>query len=98
LRSPSDQNSSTGTSLNGIQLEPNKSYHIAHNDLIQIGENCLRLHIHAGTTTCIDCEPGEVMAKLNEKRRLQQNSAKTTCSKNSVERQRREINKDMKKK
>ena len=36
---------------------------VTHGDSLMVGETELRLHIHPGTDTCNDCEPGQVQAQ-----------------------------------
>lgn len=80
--------------MNEIQIEKGKRRSIVHNDKLRVGQNCLLLHIHAGTTTCVNCEPGEVMAKLEKNT----SSGTSTRSKANIENTRREANREMKKK
>lgn len=42
------------------------AFTVNHGDLVTLGSSTLELHIHEGTNTCDDCEPGLVQAKLQE--------------------------------
>lgn len=60
--------SENGTFLNEKRLEANEKVKIKHLDKVFFGSTiCLSLHIHPGQTTCIGCEPGEVMLKYKAK-------------------------------
>lgn len=75
-------------------VKPNESMSLVHGDKLKIGQNELLLHIHAGSTTCNNCEPGEVIARLaktNKKTMETENTANT-------ESLRRETNRELKKK
>lgn len=78
--------------MNEIPIEPNKRFSITHNDKLKIGNNTLLLHVHAGVTTCLDCEPGHVMKKYEK---IKFNEKLDTVN---IEISRREINREMKKK
>lgn len=72
-------------------IEANKQHSLAHGDNLRIGKNTFLLHIHKGSTTCINCEPGEVMAKLDQ-------CKSEIKSSNDIENSRRETNRELKKK
>ncbi|XP_023223099.1 angiogenic factor with G patch and FHA domains 1-like [Centruroides sculpturatus] len=63
-----DLGSQNGTYLNEFRLSEAKqishSYPLKHGDNLRIGNCKLLLHIHEGTETCNDCEPGQVQAEL----------------------------------
>ena len=40
---------------------------VKHGDIVTVGGTTLCLHIHGGTETCDDCEPGLVQAKVKAK-------------------------------
>lgn len=64
-----DLTSKTGTFLNKEKLEPNVPVEIKHGDVLNLGESIgLLLHIHSGSITCINCEPGEVIEKFKRDR------------------------------
>lgn len=67
---------------------------IKHGDKLRIGNKiALLLHIHEGTNTCINCEPGEVIHRL----KLEKES-KSLCLEKNKEELRRENVKLIKKK
>ncbi|XP_046559012.1 angiogenic factor with G patch and FHA domains 1-like isoform X2 [Haliotis rubra] len=37
---------------------------ISHGDVLQVGNTTLSLHIHPGSDTCDECEPGQVLGRL----------------------------------
>ena len=37
-----------------------------HGDELRIGGTTLELHIHPGTDTCEGCEPGQVLAQIQQ--------------------------------
>ncbi|XP_074651280.1 angiogenic factor with G patch and FHA domains 1-like [Tubulanus polymorphus] len=39
---------------------------LSHGDVLKLGSTQFDVHIHPGTETCADCEPGQVMAKLKD--------------------------------
>ena len=41
-----------------------EAFPVSHGDVIKVGGTTLELHIHPGSETCDDCEPGQVRAKL----------------------------------
>ena len=52
--------------MNNFRIEANKRHLIKHGDKLRIGKNSILLHIHKGSITCINCEPGEVMEKFKK--------------------------------
>ena len=90
-----DKKSKTGTFLNDELIETNHSVSIGHGDRLRIGYNELILHIHSGSTTCINCEPGEVIARLNK---IESENLKEINNKVNTENLRRHTNREMKKK
>ena len=82
--------------MNNIRLAPNKKFKIMHGDMLRIGRNKMLLHIHVGSTTCVRCEPGEVMAKLKRESEL----ARSGRPQRQQDREsyRRETNRELKKK
>ncbi|ESP05549.1 hypothetical protein LOTGIDRAFT_102757, partial [Lottia gigantea] len=63
-----DDGSQHGTFINNIRLsqahEESTERGITHGDVLKLGTTELLLHIHPGTDTCTDCEPGEVKARV----------------------------------
>ncbi|XP_023330858.1 angiogenic factor with G patch and FHA domains 1 [Eurytemora carolleeae] len=63
-----DLGSRNGTWINGKRLskpkEESKLIQIGHGTCIQIGKTKLICHVHPGTETCLECEPGLVRAEL----------------------------------
>jgi hypothetical protein len=43
-----------------------KKIELKHADILRVSETVFLLHIHSGANTCINCEPGEVMAKASK--------------------------------
>jgi hypothetical protein len=43
-------------------------YSLHHNDNLQIGATKLALHIHPGTETCDQCEPGQVLSAAKDQK------------------------------
>lgn len=73
---------------------PNEKYPIKHGDRLDLGTSVtLLLHIHNGSNTCVQCEPGEMMQKF----KLEREALERMCQVN-LETERREINKQLKKK
>lgn len=60
-----DMGSHTGTYLGNVRISKgtNGCCEIHHGDVIRLGDTHLLCHIHHGTDTCDQCEPGVVMAK-----------------------------------
>ena len=50
--------------LRYVYFPQDTSFPLSHNDELVLGNTKMTLHIHPGTATCDDCEPGIVMAKL----------------------------------
>ena len=50
-----------------------------HDDIVKLGETCLLCHIHPGTDTCDDCEPGVVMATALSAQQEKGDIKCTTC-------------------
>ena len=48
------------------RVPPDDPESVRHLDRLRLGETTLELHIHSGTDTCNDCEPGLVKAKLQQ--------------------------------
>ncbi|KAL4228321.1 Angiogenic factor with G patch and FHA domains 1 [Mactra antiquata] len=71
-----DLASQNGTFINQHRLSPSKiasePYKINHGDTIQIGSTILLCHIHHGTDTCDQCEPGVVQASLKSQQSQQE--------------------------
>ncbi|XP_050401397.2 angiogenic factor with G patch and FHA domains 1 isoform X2 [Patella vulgata] len=65
-----DEGSQHGTYINTTRLsQPNKVSHEAavnHGDIMKVGSTEFLLHIHPGNDTCLDCEPGEVKARVKK--------------------------------
>ena len=82
--------------MNGIRVEQDNHAELSHGDKLGIGNHVILLiHVHQGSITCINCEPGEVMHKfkLEEEERM-----KKIQFKSDPEVSRREVNKLIKKK
>lgn len=66
----SDLGSQNGTFINGTRLsqckEKSSPHILKHGDHLCFGFCKLLVHIHPGTETCDECEPGQVQAKHNE--------------------------------
>ncbi|XP_078573144.1 angiogenic factor with G patch and FHA domains 1-like isoform X7 [Branchiostoma floridae x Branchiostoma japonicum] len=101
-----DLGSQNGTMLNGLRISEPKCRSapcpLAHQAVLQLGGTVLSLHIHSGTETCDLCEPGQVMAAIAAREKLQQAGdvpeAAPVLSKEDKERQRRRELKQIKKK
>ncbi|KAK6179858.1 hypothetical protein SNE40_012116 [Patella caerulea] len=65
-----DEGSQHGTYINTTRLsQPNTVSHEAavnHGDTMKVGSTEFLLHIHPGNDTCLDCEPGEVKARVKK--------------------------------
>ena len=72
-----------------------KRNELKHGDLLRVSETVFLLHIHSGTNTCINCEPGEVMAKASKQ---ESNLIGPTLSAADKEKLRRNRNLEIKKK
>ncbi len=51
---------------------------VSNLDTLKVGGTSLQLHIHPGTETCDQCEPGQVLAKIQQQQKEEQ--AKSTNS------------------
>ncbi len=70
----------------------NTKYFISHGDKLDLGNNLsLLLHIHSGTVTCLNCEPGEMIRKLKRSDEKQ-----ISTEKNNIESERRKRNQSIK--
>ena len=47
--------------------EVSEWFRLQHKDTLTVGGTALCLHIHSGTTTCAECEPGVVQAGHSKK-------------------------------
>lgn len=94
-----DLGSQNGTYLNDFRLSEAKqisqSYQLNHGDNLRIGKCKLLLHIHEGTETCNECEPGQVQAELSIKNPMEKYKVLT---KEEKEKERRRELKQIKKK
>ncbi|CAF0943482.1 unnamed protein product [Brachionus calyciflorus] len=64
-----DEKSVSGTFVNDKKLDLNEEIELSHGDTLKIGDAIkLLIHIHEGSCTCINCEPGEVMHKLKQEK------------------------------
>ncbi|XP_046559013.1 angiogenic factor with G patch and FHA domains 1-like isoform X3 [Haliotis rubra] len=61
-----DSGSQNGTFLNDARISQvqSESTVISHGDVLQVGNTTLSLHIHPGSDTCDECEPGQVLGRL----------------------------------
>ncbi|XP_072039053.1 uncharacterized protein [Amphiura filiformis] len=63
-----DLGSQNGTLINGKMLSKARSvsepHPVSHKDYLTVGSTTLRVHIHPGTDTCDECEPGQVQALI----------------------------------
>ncbi|XP_071098903.1 angiogenic factor with G patch and FHA domains 1-like isoform X2 [Haliotis cracherodii] len=61
-----DSGSQNGTFLNDARISQVKAEGtvVSHGDILQVGNTTLSLHIHPGSDTCDECEPGQVLARL----------------------------------
>ncbi|KRX57988.1 Angiogenic factor with G patch and FHA domains 1 [Trichinella sp. T9] len=80
--------------INDSMIAENELVKLNHADLLQIGNSVLRLHIHRGMNTCVDCEPGIVVMETDEQTNNYQSSS---CSSISLEAQRKRELKRLKK-
>ncbi|XP_055607201.1 angiogenic factor with G patch and FHA domains 1 isoform X2 [Uranotaenia lowii] len=57
-----DLGSRNGTLLNGNRMSPSKqeseTFQLEHRDVLQLGQTKLLCHVHEGSFTCSQCEPG----------------------------------------
>lgn len=67
-----DLGSNNGTFVNAIRLsEPrqeSQEKELGHGWLLRLGQVTLKCHIHPGTLTCNECEPGLVAKTINKKK------------------------------
>lgn len=70
-------------------MEANKECELKHGDNLCFGKAIfLLIHIHEGSNTCINCEPGEVMHKLKlEKEILTLNEEKLSYDREEIRKQ-----------
>lgn len=63
--------SRNGTMLNGSRLssalQESEPYIIEHGSILQFSQTKLLCHIHEGTSTCNECEPGLLQSVETEK-------------------------------
>ncbi|XP_076465194.1 uncharacterized protein LOC143296985 isoform X1 [Babylonia areolata] len=63
-----DLGSQNGTFINDLRISESKekspAIPLSHGDILRVAGTHLLLHIHPGTDTCDDCEPGQVLAAL----------------------------------
>lgn len=78
-----------GTWLNEKKLESKVETKLQHGDKLFLDKAiCLLLHIHQGSNTCINCEPGEIMHKLKlEKESLISNEKKISHDREDIRRE-----------
>uniref|UniRef100_A0A0A9ZG24 Angiogenic factor with G patch and FHA domains 1 n=1 Tax=Lygus hesperus TaxID=30085 RepID=A0A0A9ZG24_LYGHE len=50
--------SKNGTFLDGTCMVQNRVYQLQHGSILKVGDTLLLCHIHDGTGTCYECEPG----------------------------------------
>ncbi|RNA43431.1 angiogenic factor with G patch and FHA domains 1 isoform X2 [Brachionus plicatilis] len=84
-----DENSSNGTWLNEKKLETQIETELRHGDKLLLGKSvALLVHIHEGSNTCINCEPGEVMHKLQlKKESIIENEKKFSYDRENIRRE-----------
>ncbi|XP_067667160.1 angiogenic factor with G patch and FHA domains 1-like isoform X2 [Haliotis asinina] len=59
-----DSGSQNGTFLNDACISQSESTVLSHGDALRVGNTILSLHIHPGSDTCDECEPGQVLGRL----------------------------------
>ncbi|KAL8602200.1 hypothetical protein ACOMHN_022713 [Nucella lapillus] len=63
-----DCGSQNGTFINDLRIleskEKSAAVPLSHEDVLRVAGTHMLLHIHPGTNTCNDCEPGQVLASL----------------------------------
>ncbi|XP_014669018.1 PREDICTED: angiogenic factor with G patch and FHA domains 1-like [Priapulus caudatus] len=96
-----DCGSQNGTFLNDQRLSEAKcvseAYLLSHGDVLRMGvETWLLFHIHEGTDTCDECEPGQVQAALAQQQ-IQPKTEHVVLSKAEKEALRRKQLKQIKK-
>jgi pSer/pThr/pTyr-binding forkhead associated (FHA) protein len=68
MYSVKDLGSQNGTFVNKVRLsEPKHESELqplSHGDILTVSSTSLMLHIHCGSETCDECEPGEIQARL----------------------------------
>jgi predicted component of type VI protein secretion system len=90
------ENTESNTFLNDLLVEKEKQCPIAHGDRLRLGGYLLSLHIHAGSNTCVKCEPGEMVEYF---KKLNSNAnASINDKKENFEAERRKQLKSIKKK
>ncbi|XP_028395800.1 angiogenic factor with G patch and FHA domains 1-like isoform X2 [Dendronephthya gigantea] len=66
-----DLGSQNGTFINGTRISESKQesegHKLSHGEQLKIGSTTFLLHIHPGSETCDECEPGQVQAQLKAK-------------------------------
>ncbi|CAB4013319.1 angiogenic factor with G patch and FHA domains 1 isoform X2, partial [Paramuricea clavata] len=66
-----DLGSQNGTFINGSRISESKQesegHKLSHGEQLKIGSTTFLLHIHPGSETCDECEPGQVQAQLKAK-------------------------------
>ncbi|XP_067931816.1 angiogenic factor with G patch and FHA domains 1-like isoform X3 [Watersipora subatra] len=91
----------SGTFHNSQRLAPpgeSATIRLSNRDRLTVGSTKLLLHIHPGTDTCTDCEPGVIKTALKSSKRQQFEIYNSLKSKEDVERDRRTQLKSIKKK
>lgn len=85
-----DLGSQNGTSINGTMIASvrtvSEAQLLSHKDVLQIGSTSFTVHIHPGTETCDDCEPGLVQAKVTAELSKTEVVAETKADKETLRR------------
>jgi len=55
-----DLGSSNGTLVNEARVAQDDEMEVGHGTVVQVGQTRLSCHLHPGTETCLQCEPGVV--------------------------------------
>ena len=55
-------------------------YRLEHADELRIAESCFLCHIHAGSETCRDCEPGVVKPQYSSSKPGEKLCAISVCA------------------
>ncbi|KAL8602201.1 hypothetical protein ACOMHN_022714 [Nucella lapillus] len=95
-----DCGSQNGTFINDLRISESKeksaAVPLSHEDVLRVAGTHMLLHIHPGTDTCNDCEPGQVLASLRAQQTVFNDHVVLT--KNERKKQARRQLKDIKKK
>jgi len=95
-----DLGSRNGTWVNGRRLsaakEPSKDIIIGHKTCIQIGKTKLNCHVHPGSETCLECEPGLIKQDPTNMIEGIKDSSISFSTTTSLELQRKQELRDMK--